>query len=101
MPSRTACPIRLLFLKLLVYAAVPVGGMPQSQVPDTFELILPGGLLSLPCSRLLASIPQLPGRDASFASEAGHAEPGVVPAHFLEQREKLVQAQRPRAFFAM
>lgn len=101
MPSETACPIRLFFLKLLVQAAVPVGGMPQGQVPDALELGLVGSSPSLTRGELLASISQLPDRYTRFAGEARCAELGVVPAHFLEQREKLVQAQRPRAFFAM
>ena len=85
----------------LMKAPIAISGMFQGSLTNSFQV---GLLLHFPLglpSGLLSGVPQLPGGNIGFASEAGQAQVRMVSVELLVDGEKLSRTQRPRTFFAI
>ncbi|AIZ44563.1 hypothetical protein QR90_04870 [Deinococcus radiopugnans] len=87
--------------QLTLNAPIAVGRIRQRDVPHLITMGCLSRLTRFFLLHVTPSVTQLPVRQVDVPGEAGQADMRLVLEHLGVEREGLLNAQRPRAFFAM
>ena len=87
--------------ELMLNAPIPIGWICQRDVTHLITVRFTPCLTNFRSSGVSSGVTQLPVRHFNVPGKAGQADMGLVLEHLGVEREGLLNAQRPRAFFAI